>query len=48
MDPLNWSSVIAPNVMSQFLEMEFFPKWLETLCKWLIVSNPSFDDIAQW
>lgn len=52
MDPLNWvlawSSIVAPTVMSQLLETEFFPKWLETLYKWLIAPNASFEDIAQW
>jgi len=52
MDPLNWvlawSSVVSPTVMSQLLETGFFPKWLETLHKWLIAPNASFEDIAQW
>ena len=47
MDPLNWVlvwwPVIGSTVMSQLLETEFFPKWLETVHKWLIAPNASFE-----
>ncbi|PPQ91459.1 hypothetical protein CVT25_013716 [Psilocybe cyanescens] len=43
-----WSSIIRASVMSQILETEFFPKWLDVLHIWLIQPRVSFEEVAQW
>ena len=54
MDPLNWvlewfhRDVIRPSIMGQLMAKEFFPKWLETLHRWLITPKTSYEEIAQW
>lgn len=45
---LAWAEVLRASVMSQLLEMEFFPKWLGILHLWLVQPNPNFDEVTQW
>lgn len=45
---LPWSSLLRGSVMSQLLEVEFFPKWLDVLYIWLIQPRVSFEEVAQW
>ncbi|KAG9312995.1 GC-rich sequence DNA-binding factor-like protein-domain-containing protein [Chiua virens] len=45
---LPWSSLLRGSVMSQLLETEFFPKWLDVLYIWLIQPRVSFEEVAQW
>lgn len=45
---LPWSSLLRGSVMSQLLEAEFFPKWLDVLYIWLIQPRVSFEEVAQW
>ena len=45
---LPWSEVLRPSMLSQLLETEFFPKWLEILYIWLIQPKPNFDEVTQW
>lgn len=45
---LPWSSLLRASVMSQLLEAEFFPKWLDVLYIWLIQPRVSFEEVAQW
>ena len=52
MEPLQlfflWVSTIRPSILGQLFEIEFFPKWLDTLYTWLTQPNPSFEEIVQW
>lgn len=54
MDPLNWvlewftQGVIRGSIMGQLMAKEFFPKWLETLHRWLITPKASYEEIVQW
>jgi tuftelin-interacting protein 11 len=54
MDPLNWvldwfnHGVIRASIMGQLMEKEFFPKWLETLHRWLTTPKASYEEIVQW
>jgi tuftelin-interacting protein 11 len=45
---LSWSTILRPNIFSQLLESQFFPKWLRTLHQWLVHPKASFEEIAQW
>ncbi|KJA28197.1 hypothetical protein HYPSUDRAFT_34579 [Hypholoma sublateritium FD-334 SS-4] len=45
---LNWTSIIRPSIISQILETEFFPKWLDVLHLWLVQPRVSFEEVAQW
>jgi tuftelin-interacting protein 11 len=45
---LPWSSLLRGSIMSQLLETEFFPKWLDVLHIWLIQPRVSFEEVAQW
>lgn len=45
---LNWTSMIRPSIVSQILETEFFPKWLDVLHLWLVQPRVSFEEVAQW
>ncbi|KAF9218977.1 TFP11-domain-containing protein [Gyrodon lividus] len=53
MEPLTqvvfpWSPLLRGSIMSQLLETEFFPKWLDVLYIWLIQPRVSFEEVAQW
>lgn len=47
-DILLWKQLLRPAILSQILETEFFPKWLDVLYVWLIQPNPSFEEVSQW
>ncbi|KAH9851914.1 TFP11-domain-containing protein [Lenzites betulinus] len=47
-DILLWKQLLRPAILSQILETEFFPKWLDVLHVWLIQPNPSFEEVSQW
>jgi len=47
-DVMSWESLLRPSILSQLLETEFFPKWLDVLHIWLVQPNPSFEEVAQW
>lgn len=47
-DILVWEAFLRPSILSQILESEFFPKWLDVLHVWLIQPNASFEEVAQW
>lgn len=47
-DILSWENVLRPSILSQLLETEFFPKWLDVLHIWLIQPKPSFEEVSQW
>lgn len=54
MDPLNWvldwfdRGVFRASIMGQLMAKEFFPKWLETLHRWLATPKASYEEIVQW
>lgn len=52
MEPLErikpWVTIVEPSIYSQLLELEFFPKWLNTLHMWLTQPKADFDEVAQW
>lgn len=45
---LAWSKLLRDSVLSQILETEFFPKYLETLHTWLSSSGVNFEQVAEW
>lgn len=47
-DVMAWESLLRPSIISQLLETEFFPKWLDVLHIWLIQPSPSFEEVARW
>ncbi|RPD53373.1 TFP11-domain-containing protein [Lentinus tigrinus ALCF2SS1-7] len=47
-DVMSWEELLRPTILSQILEKEFFPKWLDVLHIWLIQPNPSFEEVSRW
>lgn len=47
-DVMSWEELLRPSILSQILEKEFFPKWLDVLHIWLIQPNPSFEEVSRW
>ena len=47
-DVMSWEQLLRPSILSQILETEFFPKWLDVLHIWLIQPNPSFEEVSRW
>ncbi|KAI0924244.1 hypothetical protein AcW2_005176 [Taiwanofungus camphoratus] len=47
-DVMMWENLLRPSILSQVLETEFFPKWLDVLHIWLIQPSPSFEEVARW
>jgi len=45
---LQWDGVLRASIMSQLVETEFFPKWLDILHVWLVQPSPNYDEITQW
>ncbi|KAF5315990.1 hypothetical protein D9758_018112 [Tetrapyrgos nigripes] len=45
---LQWADLIHPSILSQLLETEFFPKWLDVLYIWLASPSVNFEEVAQW
>ncbi|KAK4053442.1 hypothetical protein OIV83_001608 [Microbotryomycetes sp. JL201] len=44
---LAWNPLVRSSMMSQLLETEFFPKWLDALYVWL-TSEPNLEQVAEW
>ncbi|CDO68375.1 hypothetical protein BN946_scf184815.g22 [Trametes cinnabarina] len=47
-DVMSWEQLLRPSILSQILETEFFPKWLDVLHIWLIQPNASFEEVSRW
>ncbi|KAI8996414.1 TFP11-domain-containing protein [Trametes punicea] len=47
-DVMSWEQLLRPSILSQILETEFFPKWLDVLHIWLIQPNASFEEVWRW
>ena len=47
-DVLQWEKVLRGSILSQLLQKEFFPKWLDVLYIWLIQPKVSFEEVSQW
>ncbi|KAH8075873.1 TFP11-domain-containing protein [Cristinia sonorae] len=47
-DVLQWEGTLRPSIISQLLQKEFFPKWLDVLYIWLIQPKVSFEEVSQW
>ncbi|KAL4245226.1 TFP11/STIP family protein [Abortiporus biennis] len=47
-DVLLWDHLLRPTILSQILEAEFFPKWLDVLHIWLIQPKASLEEVRQW
>ncbi|KAI0738635.1 TFP11-domain-containing protein [Daedaleopsis nitida] len=47
-DVMSWEQILRPSIISQIIEKEFFPKWLDVLYIWLIQPNPSFEEVSRW
>ena len=47
-DILSWEHLLRPSILSQILETEFFPKWLNVLYIWLVEPNASLGEISVW
>lgn len=45
---LAWSELLRASILSQILETEFFPKWLDVLHLWLIQPSVSYDEVDRW
>lgn len=47
-DVLRWEPLLRSSILSQILEKEFFPKWLDVLYIWLVQPNASLGDVSRW
>ena len=45
---LPWHNLLRTSTFCQLLEVNFFPKFLDTLYIWLIQPNRNGDEIASW
>ncbi|GJJ10963.1 hypothetical protein Clacol_005192 [Clathrus columnatus] len=45
---LNWQPLLNSSIISQLLETEFFPKWLDVLHVWLIQPKVNLGEVADW
>jgi tuftelin-interacting protein 11 len=43
-----WSELIRGSMMTHLLDVEFFPKWLDTLYLWLVHPGYKPDEVANW
>ncbi|KAJ8514652.1 hypothetical protein ONZ45_g7826 [Pleurotus djamor] len=43
-----WSPLLHSSILSQLLETEFFPKWLDILHMWLIQPSVNYEEVSQW
>lgn len=46
-DVVAWSPLIRSSMMSQLIEVGFFPKWMDALYLWL-TSEPNLEQVAEW
>lgn len=47
-DVLQWEKILRPSILSQLLQKEFFPKWLDVLHVWLIQPKVSLVEVRKW
>ena len=47
-DVLAWEKLLRPSILSQILEKEFFPKWLDVLYIWLVQPQASLEEVSRW
>lgn len=45
---LAWRKLLRDSTLSQILESEFFPKYLDTLHTWLSSPGVNFEQVAEW
>lgn len=45
---LSWQKLLRPTVLSQLLETEFMPKFLDVLHTWLTSPGVNFEQVAEW
>ena len=43
-----WSDLLRKSMFTHLLEVEFFPKWLDTLYLWLVHPGYKPDEVANW
>jgi tuftelin-interacting protein 11 len=43
-----WNELIRGSMMAHLLDVEFFPKWLDTLYLWLVHPGYKPDEVANW
>lgn len=43
-----WSDLVRNSMFTHLLEVEFFPKWLDTLYLWLVHPGYKPDEVANW
>jgi tuftelin-interacting protein 11 len=43
-----WHELLRGSMMAHLLEVEFFPKWLDTLYLWLVHPGYKPDEVANW
>ena len=48
LDILQWEKVLRPSILSQLLQKEFFPKWLDVLYIWLVQPKANLDEVWDW
>ncbi|KAL7421203.1 hypothetical protein Q5752_004088 [Cryptotrichosporon argae] len=45
---LAWHALVRPSHFARLFEIEFFPKWLDTLHVWLTYPGYNGDEVASW
>ncbi|SCZ98960.1 BZ3500_MvSof-1268-A1-R1_Chr3-1g05734 [Microbotryum saponariae] len=45
---LGWSMLLRSSMMSQLLEKEWVPKWLDALFIWLTTEGCNYEQVAEW
>ncbi|KDE07376.1 hypothetical protein MVLG_02417 [Microbotryum lychnidis-dioicae p1A1 Lamole] len=45
---LGWSMLLRSSMMSQLLEKEWVPKWLDALFIWLTTERCNYEQVAEW
>merc|ERR1719354_612043 len=44
---MGWKDILSVHHMVSILDKQFFPRWLQTLRKWL-GSQPNYDEVTKW
>jgi tuftelin-interacting protein 11 len=45
---MRWASVVESRDMARLLDEEFFAKWLDALCRWLLAERPDVEEAVAW
>lgn len=45
---LSWRPLLRPSILSQIIEAEFFPKFLDALYTWLVAPTVNYSQVADW